>query len=120
MLKTFILYQTLKWRADNKIDTILNEDFSNMREDFVIHTDSHDKKGRPIVAVNIGHWDLRAVVLQGRIAQLLRYFYWFHEILLSKIVEAQQRGEHVTRGILLVDLDGYNFYQQTCPACEHN
>lgn len=70
------------------------------------------------MSVNMGSWDLRSAVLQGKIARVTRYSYWFHEILVSKILEAQQNGENVTRAVILIDMDGYNLFQQSCPACK--
>ncbi len=98
---------------------MLNEDFSDVSEDYVLTSNTHDKKGRPIVSVNMGSWDLRAAALQGKIPRLVRYTYWFHEVLVSQILEAQQNGKNVTRAVILIDMDGYNLFQQSCPSCKH-
>ena len=39
--------QYIKWRADNNMDTILDEDMGDIHKNFVYYMDGVDKEGRP-------------------------------------------------------------------------
>lgn len=42
-----MLMQHLRWRQQNKIDAILEENFSDMESDFPYEMDTYDVKGQP-------------------------------------------------------------------------
>lgn len=56
----------------------------------------------------MGSWDLRAAVLQGKLPRVLRYMDWVQETMVQKILDAQKAGKSVTRGVVLVDVEGFN------------
>lgn len=39
--------QNLRFREENNLDGILNEDWSDVESDFPYSTDTYDKEGRP-------------------------------------------------------------------------
>lgn len=89
-----------------------------MRENFHSTTDTNDKENRPICTVNLGAWDIRAAVVQGKLPRLTRYVDHFLETLVQKIFTAQESGVEVTRALFLIDLEGFNLKQHTCPSCK--
>lgn len=40
-------FQNLKWREDNKMDTIHTEDWSDMEAEYPYHIEGFDKQGQP-------------------------------------------------------------------------
>lgn len=67
--------------------------------------------------MELGEWDLRSAVLQGRTPRILRYMDQFQETLLHKILDAQKDGKNVTRAVVLIDVEGMNLMQHLCPSC---
>ncbi len=61
MLKT-----NLRWRREQKMDGIHQEDWSDMRMDYPYTNDTVDKHGRPIAAVPLGQWNFRRVAIMGK------------------------------------------------------
>lgn len=112
-----MLFENLKWREQNKMSNILTEDFSDVSEEFPVTLDGHDKQGRPIATLDMGEWDLRSAVLQGKLPRVLRYMDWFQEKILHQILEAQKAGKPVTRAVVLVDVEGFNLMQHLCSSC---
>lgn len=39
--------KNIKWRTLNKMDTILQEDWSDMQEEYPYTLDTYDKEGKP-------------------------------------------------------------------------
>ncbi len=48
----------MRWRKENKIDTILNEDWESFERDYRFEIQGCDKGGRPVVTVPVGDWDV--------------------------------------------------------------
>lgn len=72
---------------------------------------------RPVATLDMGEWDLRSAVLQGKLPRVLRYMDWFQEKILHQILEAQKSGKPVTRAVVLVDVEGFNLMQHLCSSC---
>ncbi|CAL8079969.1 unnamed protein product [Orchesella dallaii] len=70
-----------------------------------------------VATLDMGDWDLRSAVLQGRMPRLLRYLDWYQEEIIRQILAAQDNGKNVTRAMVLVDIEGFNLLQHLCPAC---
>lgn len=65
----------------------------------------------------MGDWDFRNVILGGRRDKMLRYIYKMLEDLDTSIQKQQEKGRFVTRGNIIVDVDGYNLMQHACVQC---
>lgn len=103
-----IFPKNIKWRKDNNISTILFEDFSDMLESYHSTTDTHDKEDRPVSTLNLGAWDIRAAVVQGKLPRLFRYTDSLFEKTVQNIFDAQKNGKEVTKAVVLCDLEGFN------------
>ncbi|ODM79005.1 SEC14-like protein 2 [Orchesella cincta] len=112
-----MLNENLKWREVNRMKEILTEDWSDMKEDFPLTISNHDRQGRPVATLEMGDWDLRSAVLQGRMPRLLRYMDWYQEEIIRQILAAQDDGKNVTRATVLVDIEGFNLLQHLCASC---
>lgn len=40
-------FQNIDWRTENRIDNVLNEDFTDLEEDYRFYIEGHDFQGRP-------------------------------------------------------------------------
>ncbi|ODM89048.1 SEC14-like protein 2, partial [Orchesella cincta] len=112
-----MLREHLKWRAENDIDNIQNEDWTDMLSDFHSTLDTHDKTGRPIAVLNIYEWDIRKAVLQGRSKRFMRYVIRGVENITGQVYERQQKGMNVTQVVVLGSAEGFNLIQHGCPIC---
>jgi len=107
----------IKWRKDNQMNTILNEDFSVQKEHLPIYVDGEDKQGRPIIAADAGQWDVRRGVVSGLRDMATRFLYYVIEQQYKKIRDKQYMGKNVTQIQVIVDLSGYNLVQHGCLNC---
>jgi len=108
----------LKWRVENKIDDILSEDFSKLRESlYPIFLEGEDKTGRPVLAADASQWDVRGAVLAGLKEKAVRLIYYSIELQLKKIRDKQALGQNVTQMIAILDLSGYSIVQHGCLNC---
>jgi len=112
-----MLMQNLKWREDNKMDGIHEEDWSDMEAEYPYHLDGLDKQGQPVIVGNIGDWDLRRASVTGRIQRVLRYLDKAMDEATIKIREMQKEGKNVTKFFFIVNLDNFNLAQHTCAPC---
>ncbi|ODM88857.1 SEC14-like protein 4 [Orchesella cincta] len=114
--KTMLL-DNVKWRKDNKINSILQENWSDVEQDFPASFHNSDKIGRPILTMNFGEWDFRAVVLAGKSRRLDRYLTYTTEKYVNNVFKAQAAGKNVTRALILIDMDGFSIQRTACPLC---
>jgi len=112
-----MLMNNLKWRRDNNIDNINNEDWSFFEEEFAYSVDTFDKTGRPIITIDSGKWDVRQAVLSGQRPRLVRWMVKMMEDA-TKLVRMQQaRGVNVTRWGMIYNLGYFNLVQSGCLQC---
>ncbi|ODM90080.1 SEC14-like protein 2 [Orchesella cincta] len=112
------LLENLKWRKENGIDNMRNEDWSDMSLDIPVTIDTYDKTGRPIGVFDISDWDTRGIVLQGRGQRALRYLMSCVENITGQVYERQEKfGMNVTQVVVLANADGFNVIQHACPVC---
>lgn len=45
--------QNVKWREENNIDNILEEDWSDFDKDYRISVEGCDKSSRPVISTNV-------------------------------------------------------------------
>ncbi|CAL8099399.1 unnamed protein product [Orchesella dallaii] len=112
-----LILENIKWRTDNSMDTILEEDWADMEEEYPFKLNSHDKEGKPVFLGAFGHWDLRKAEVTGRFPRLMRYgerILEEEEVLIRKL---QAEGKMVTRTVIIFDMDGFNIFQHGCARC---
>lgn len=117
-----LLLNNVNWRKHENISQILTEDFSDMLSDYhMTFGNLRDKIGRPVMTADLGDWDLRGAILQGRQKRLQRYLTYSLEKGMISLFEAQQtalkKNVVVTQAITLIDADGGNLLQHLCPRC---
>ncbi|CAL8109313.1 unnamed protein product [Orchesella dallaii] len=112
-----LLLQNLKWRKQQKMDTIHNEDWSDMQHDFPYYLDSFDKKGQPVAIAYAKEWDLRSAVVTGRIRRGLRYLDKAMDEANKMIRTQQLEGQNVTQFLFVLHMGHFNLYQHGCPRC---
>lgn len=101
-----------KWRQINKIDSILEEDTSDLFPKFPYDNDGRDKNGRPILVVPFGKWNIREAVEQGLREKFIRYVIQMTEINLLRLRSAIERSNGETNQVVIIfDLTGYSFKQ---------
>ncbi|ODM92302.1 SEC14-like protein 2 [Orchesella cincta] len=112
-----MLKENIRWREENKIGNIKNEDWSDLSGDFHRTIDTYDKIGQPIGVVDLYEWDIRRAMLQGKGQRLLRYVVGLVENITGQVCERQQKGMNVTQVVVLLNTEGFNVIQQACPIC---
>ncbi|OXA44907.1 SEC14 cytosolic factor [Folsomia candida] len=110
--------QNLQWRKDQSMDTIHSEDWSDMwNDDIRYYVDGRDKLGRPYALIEMRHIDIRKLVLTGKGERYLRYLDKGVDDACQLVHEVSQRYGNVSRGNLLINLDGLNVAQHGCVRC---
>jgi len=113
-----MLMKALKWRKENDMDNILNEDWSAIAHQFPFYMDGYDKEGRPLVAVHYGRWKPRRLIVAGKRKQVARYLDYILEKWYEKIREEEIRTDaNVTQGVFILDLNGYSLMEHACLSC---
>jgi len=112
-----MLRENLRWRKEDKIDSIKYEDFSDLASDYPQSIDTYDKAGQPMGVTDISQWDVRQAVLQGKGQRLHRYTIGLVENITGQVCERQQKGMNVTQVVVLLGAEGFNVIQQACPIC---
>ncbi|CAL8085636.1 unnamed protein product [Orchesella dallaii] len=112
-----MLNENLRWRNQNRMDTILNEDWSEFRDKYPVYLDTVNREGMPILTSNFGDWDVRASALAGRMPKLIRYLSMNFEDAATKVRQFQNQGKNVSQYDFLINMENYNLIQQGCPQC---
>jgi len=112
-----MLMDHLKWRKDNKIDNILNEDWSDLEQSYRYYLEGRDTEGKPLLYVNGGVWDLRQVVISGNRDRFNRYIDRALEDACTLVRKLGEEYKNVSQGILIVNMDGFNLVQHGCLQC---
>ncbi|ALC37995.1 retm [Drosophila busckii] len=104
-----MLCDSLKWRSEHRIDALL-EEYSKpavVVEHFPGGWHHHDKDGRPIYILRLGHMDVKGLLKSLGMEGLLRLALHICEEGIQKINESAERLEKpVLNWSLLVDLEG--------------
>jgi len=112
-----MLIDNLKWRSQNKMETILQEDWEDFDRVFPFAIEGCDKEGRPVISVPVGEWDVRQAVIAGHSRRLMRYYDKLFEEISVYIRTSQGKGENITQYDFLMEMSGYNLILQGCPLC---
>lgn len=101
---------------ENKLDHILEEDWSDVEEDFPYKV-IYDKMGRPVAYIPAGNWKIRAGIVQGLRERLKRYMYRLTLIGTNELMKRSGTYPNVTQVGILMNLDGFNAVQHACSMC---
>ncbi|CAL8136340.1 unnamed protein product [Orchesella dallaii] len=112
-----MLVENLKWRKINKMDTICNENFDDMKREFPTSTDTFDKEGRPVGTLDVSQWNIRNAVITGRAQRLLRYTNMLMEHVTRQVLEMQKNKLNVTQWTVVMNAEGVNMINHGCRAC---
>jgi len=111
------LMDNLQWRKVTNMDNVLNEDFSDIRRDFKYSLETRDKEGQPNLYLDVGSMDIRAAILAGKRERLIRYVDRAYEQSAALIRKLGHTYRNVTRGNLIVNLQGFSTEQHACLQC---
>ncbi|CAL8071488.1 unnamed protein product [Orchesella dallaii] len=113
-----MLLKDLKWRADNNLDTIDDEDWKVFELEYPVNQDGLDKQGRPLVQLNFGsEWNIRRASVTGRLSRLARWTYKYLENGTRRVRKLQSEGKNVTQFSVIIGMDGFNPVIHTCVRC---
>ncbi|ODM97022.1 SEC14-like protein 2 [Orchesella cincta] len=112
-----MLLENLKWRKERNMDTINEEDWSDMKDDYHYDADTFDREGRPIGTLNIGPWNFRRAAITGKMPRLIRYMDKLLEEATQAVITQQGMGKNVTQWKVILNLDGFSIIQHACPLC---
>lgn len=111
--------QNLKWREDQKIDTIHSEDWSYFQDEYPAFQDSFDKTGRPIIEVWFTEWNIRQAVMGGRSRQVIRWFIYNLEMgMRSLFLKRADGSTNATGFIEIIDYSDMSILTQGCASCK--
>jgi CRAL/TRIO domain/CRAL/TRIO, N-terminal domain len=112
----------LKWRQENKVDTIAEEDFPLMKDCFQFAPHNYmciDRIGRPVYVERYRNFDLKEMMKVTEVYKIvereymLRYFIYSYERLMNLILPAlNKKGyeKHIEQSVTILDLDGLAFF----------
>lgn len=112
-------FQHLKWRKENRIDTILKDLNGKCGSFFPIQTDSVSRRRLPIATLRVRDMDTRKVILSGKSREYNLCFYRFWEQMRTSILAQNERfgTSNITGFIFVADLEGFNYRQHACIQC---
>jgi hypothetical protein len=112
-----MLIDNLKWRKENKMDTILKEDFTEFDREYPYQIRFRDKEGKPIITGNFGDWDLRKLAIAGKLPMLNRHIDRAFENATQSVRNLQGEGQLVAQFDFIINMENYNLQQQGCLQC---
>ncbi|XP_035715307.1 protein real-time isoform X1 [Folsomia candida] len=113
------LYRHLRWRSEHGIDEKidLQKDIEGWRSDFLLMFDGRDKSGRPFVLIDLRNFDARRLIQQGKYDQMVRLYEHMIDRACKLGLDYSEKYKNITRGNVLVNLDGFNPQENSCSAC---
>jgi len=112
-----MLFSDLKWRAQEKMDQINDEDWSDMEIEYPYYLDGYDHEGKPILTANYDEWDIRKGVLSGKLQRLMRWMTKAQNDGVSKVRELQAEGKNITQWDFIINMNNFNLVQHGCIQC---
>jgi len=110
----------IKWRKDNNIDNIQNEEFPAAEKCVKVWHGGVDKEGRPIVYSNMGVWDIRKCALAGQSPVMIKYIvkhYLEGPTRVARTLRNPNNGKNVTQFNSIMNMQGFNLRQGACLGC---
>ncbi|ODM94174.1 SEC14-like protein 2 [Orchesella cincta] len=112
-----MLMKNLQWRKQNRMDSIQEENWTDMMREYPYQIDVVDKQHRPVGTLSAKKWDIRRAVSQGRVPRLQRYMYKMLDELNTKLYETRKNGTNVTQWSAIINADGFGLLKHACPSC---
>jgi len=112
-----LLMDDIKWRKQNRMDTIEHEDWSDMEEAYPWFVDGYDIYGKPIGTANWDEWDIRKGVLAGKLKKMMRWMTYGQETAVRRVRELQAQGKNVTQWHFIINMNNFNLHQHACAQC---
>jgi len=70
------------------------------------------------VLIDFANWDVRRVVVAGKLEELNRYMVKMMEGLVSKSMESHRTNPLVSQWVMLANYQGVSLRKQGCVACK--
>jgi len=110
---------SIKWRADNQVDTILGQGVRpDIQQKFPYFLDGVDRKGRPVVTLPYGEWDVRTFIEAEGPEPYARYMNQYLEDLAlaikrsTKEIEKDGKQQNpCVQYLMISDMSGYEYRQ---------
>lgn len=102
----------LKWRKENRIDTILQEfefpEESKVHEFYPFNFHGVDKEGRPVAITRVGLVDCDKLFEITTIERMQTYFWTYHEVLMKLRFPAcsEAQGRRIDTMTVIMDFTG--------------
>ncbi|XP_021967109.2 SEC14-like protein 4 isoform X2 [Folsomia candida] len=92
-----MLRENLRWREENEMDTLLDEDWTEFNNQYRFNLDGCADNGEPVVVLFAGKWDMRRAVLAGQSDKMRRNIDKCFEEASTVLRNVQARGSNATR-----------------------
>ncbi|OXA60945.1 Phosphatidylinositol/phosphatidylcholine transfer protein SFH9 [Folsomia candida] len=110
------LDKNIAWRKENRMDKILEEDWSDLNDEYKFVIEGCDYEGRPTAVAYVGDWDLRKLVIAGKGRRVMRYVDKLYEESNKILRNMQGGGSNSTRANLILEVSRFNVRQHFCPG----
>jgi len=108
-----MLRESLRWRKDNNIETILEwEPPARFVNEFKYDINGRDRCGRPIIVIPFGEWDIKKVLESSERNVWLKYL----DQLVAKVfhqMKESEGSEDVSQFVLIIDFAHFSMKQLT-------
>jgi hypothetical protein len=108
-----------KWRKENKIDSILDEEFPEFFN-LIFSDDGVDYEGRTVFTSSIGDFDIRKIAITGQGDRYLRFSLYGLEKAVSRAATAVLKSNGTltdSRLVGVTDLQGFSLRKHACLTC---
>ncbi|XP_035715534.1 uncharacterized protein LOC110859642 isoform X2 [Folsomia candida] len=112
-----MLRENLRWREENEMDTILDEDWTEFNSQYRFNLDGCDDNGAPVAVLFVGEWDMRRAALAGQSDKMRRFIDKCFEEVTTVLRNMQAHGSNATRPNLILDVASLSVQVQACPRC---
>jgi len=108
------LKKNLAWREVQKVDTILDEDWSDFRQRFPYDVNSVNKEGRPVLYYHYGIWDISQEASSGDYKRLVRYM---TANMMEHADSKVRSNDDISQFDIIIDMEGYSLEKHGCVQC---
>ncbi len=122
--KTFFLFQSLEWRADQNIDSILEENWDDLKSVFPYSINTTDRSGFNgfflVMYFDFGQWDVAKLISEqpsGK-ERFERFLFAMWEEVEQRLREIQSEGQNVTQSVVIVNVGNFSLEKQGCIQCK--
>lgn len=135
----------IRWREENNIDTLLDEEYPEFDDEYGIYLEGCDYEGRPgtraethpqksswgnffsrmlfhlsVISMPLGDWDMRRAMVSGLGPKLNRYMDKVMEDATTFLRNANAAGMEIVQNTLIIDMSGFHAVTHVCPQCKRN